>query len=396
VPVPDVFRVILSLPPTCHFGQFLEAEDIIMKYSDSGSVRGVRRGFTLVELLVVIAIIGTLVGLLLPAVQAAREAARRSQCTNHLKQWAVANHNHLDSFKKLPFGMLRRDGTGWGHPEWDRGAPTWDRRYALLFQLLPYVEEVAFHRAWDQLVFSNNQRSNTMFGGDGTTMNPTNGTAAVGQRLAAILRCPSNVGPEWNESHSTTGNGVYARADYFACAGRRGYPGFSNTLPSLWNPLGPGTDHPRPPGSATSAQQAASDGIFTRNVARRLAEISDGTSRTILMGERSNYDPVFDRCGPETGWSTTKMANWNWVWFGAEGNAFLGTGVPINMRIRDCVEYRTPIRYDDRINAFGSQHPGGAVFAFADGSVRFLSESLDQATFIALGSRAGGESNASD
>ena len=135
--------------------------------SDSGSVRSLRRGFTLVELLVVIAIIGTLVGLLLPAVQAAREAARRSQCTNHLKQWAVANHNHLDSFKKLPFGMLRRDGTGWGHPEWDRGAPTWDRRYAFLFQLLPYVEEVAFHRAWDQLVFGNNQRSNPLFGGDG-------------------------------------------------------------------------------------------------------------------------------------------------------------------------------------------------------------------------------------
>ncbi|MFM8284462.1 MAG: DUF1559 domain-containing protein [Planctomycetaceae bacterium] len=356
-----------------------------------------RRGFTLVELLVVIAIIGTLVGLLLPAVQSAREAARRSQCTNHLKQWGLANHSHEDSYKRLPYGMLRRDGGRWGHPEWDKGAPSWDRRFPLLYQLLPYVEEVAFHRAWDQLNFGNNQRSNPLFGGDGTTMNPTNGTAAVGQRLSSVLRCPSNTGPEWNESHSATGNGVYARADYFASAGRRGYPGFSSTLPSLWYPLGPGSDYPGPStGSATSARLAASDGMFTRNVARGLKDATDGTSKTILMGERSNFDPVFDRCGPETGWSTTKMANWNWVWFGAEGNAFLGTGVPINMRIRDCVEYRTQIRYEDRLNSFGSQHGGGAVFAFTDGSVRFLNDSIDQNTFIALGSRAGGENVADE
>lgn len=351
-----------------------------------------RIGFTLVELLVVIAIIGILVGLLLPAVQAAREAARRMQCSNNLKQWGLANHNHHDAFKRFPFGMLRPDGGRWGHPELGSN-PGQNRRYALLFQLLPFVEQNAFYNNWDQFNFTNNQRSNPLFGGNAanTAVPPSDGTSAVGQRLSPILRCPSNPGSEWNESHSTASNGQYARADYYACAGRRGYPGFNATLPSLWNPFGPGNDVASPPASRTSARAGRADGMFNRNVQYTIADASDGTSNTILMGERQNFDPVFDRCGPETGWSTTRINNWNWVWFGAEGNAFLGTGVPINFRIRDCVEYRTQIRYEDRINAFGSMHTGGAQFAFTDGSVRFLSQNIDMISYAALGSRAGGE-----
>jgi prepilin-type processing-associated H-X9-DG protein len=131
--------------------------------------------------------------------------------------------------------------------------------------------------------------------------------------------------------------------------------------------------------------------MFNRNVAYKIAEVTDGLSNTIMLGERSYQDPVFDRCGPETGFSTTKMGNWGWVWFGAEGNAFLGTGVPINYQIRSCAEYLDPLRYDDRINAFGSLHTGGCNVTLGDGSVRFLSQNISGITFNALGSRASGE-----
>ena len=351
--------------------------------------RRMAKGFTLVELLVVIAIIGILVGLLLPAVQAAREAARRMQCSNNLKQWGLANHNFESAFKRLPFGMLRADGNGWGHPEW--GTPNQNRRFALLHQLMPYVEQQAFWDNWNQLNFGANQVSNPLYGGDGVTVNPTNGTAAVGQLVTPVLRCPSNPGSPWNESHTTASNGVYARADYYACAGRRGYPGFSNTFPSLWNPFGPGSDYPRPPGTATSAALARTDGIFTRCLARKFSAITDGLSNTIMMGEFAFFDPVFDRCGPETGLSTTKIGNWGWVWFGAEGNVFKGTGVPINLRLQNCSEFFPSLRYDDRINAFGSLHGGGAQFTMGDGSVKFITETIDPITYNALGTRAGAE-----
>jgi prepilin-type N-terminal cleavage/methylation domain-containing protein/prepilin-type processing-associated H-X9-DG protein len=342
-------------------------------------------GFTLVELLVVIAIIGILVGLLLPAVQAAREAARRMQCSNNLKQWGLANHNFESSFKRFPIGMLRADGTGWGHPDW--GTPNQNRRFALIFQLLPFIEQAALYNQFDQLNFGNNQKDllpNGTYGADWT------GNFFHRKTFPALV-CPSNPGSLWNESHDAASNGRYARSDYFGCAGRRGYPGYVATRPSLWNPFGPGTDVPRPAGSTNSARAGRADGMFNRNVAYKISDPTDGTSNTILMGERSYFDPVFDRCGPETATTTTRIGNWGWVWFGAEGNVFLGTGVPLNYRIRSCAEFLDPLRYDDRINAFGSMHTGGCNVTLVDGSVRFLSDGISPITFNAMGSRAGGE-----
>ena len=344
-------------------------------------------GFTLVELLVVIAIIGVMVGLLLPAVQAAREAARRMSCSNNLKQLALASHNFHDTFGKFPYGMLRNDNNGWGHPEF--GTPTVSRRYALMHQLMMFCEQQAFWENWDQLTFNNNRLSDPRFGGDGVTMDPTNATSAVGQTLANTLRCPSNPGSMWNVSHSPTGNGVYARGDYFGCAGQRGYPGFNATRPSLWNPFGPGSDYPRPPGGKGTASQARANGMFSRCIQFGMRDALDGTSNTILLGERAYFDPMFDQCGPPA--TSTMIGNWGWVWFGAEGNAFLGTGVPINYRIRSCADMADPVRYDDRINAFGSMHPGGVQVAMTDGSVRFVSESISALVFNAMGTRAGNE-----
>lgn len=342
-----------------------------------------QRGFTLVELLVVIAIIGILVGLLLPAVQAAREAARRMQCSNNLKQWALANHNFESTYKRFPYGMLRPDGTGWGHPEW--GTPNQNRRYALIYQLLPFMEQKPLYDWFDQLNFGNNQKNRLP---DGTYGADWTGNWFHRQSFPALM-CPSNPGSQFNESHDPTTNGRYARGDYFGCAGRRGYPGYVATRPSLWNPFGPGTDVPRPAGSVSSARSGRADGMFNRNVAYKISDATDGTSNTILMGERAYFDPEFDRCGPPT--TSTKIGNWGWVWFGAEGNAFLGTGVPINYRIRNCAEFADPLRYDDRINAFGSMHTGGCNIALTDGSIRFISDSISPIVFNAMGTRATGE-----
>jgi prepilin-type N-terminal cleavage/methylation domain-containing protein/prepilin-type processing-associated H-X9-DG protein len=351
-----------------------------------------RRGFTLVELLVVIAIIGILVGLLLPAVQSAREAARRMSCSNNQRQLALACHNFHDTNNAFPYGILRANGV-YGHPEW--GTPQQSRRYAFMHQLMPYCEQAAFWSLWDQFSFLANETSNPIFGGDGTTRWPTDGTALVGQRLTPVLRCPSNPGSGWNEAGAAPqgasgASGVWARGDYNACAGLRGYRGYAADRPSHWNPFGPGSDFPPSAPGRNSGAGARSGGLFSWNIRFGIKDAVDGTSNTIMLGERSFFDPVFDQCSAAAG-SFGRILGWGWVWFGAEGNAFLGTGVPINFRIRTCDDFNDVIRYEDRINAFGSTHPGGLNIALADGSVRFISDSVSPVVFNAMGTRAGGE-----
>jgi len=356
-----------------------------------------RQGFTLVELLVVIAIIGILVGLLLPAVQAAREAARRMQCSNNLKQWALANHNFHDVFKRFPYGMLRRDGGRWGHPEWNSGAPTWERRSVWSIQLLPYMEQSGLSNKFvDGSVagspWSNNERQ---WLADGTFGAQWTAPYFLQQQFPAMI-CPSNPGTGFNESHAPTGNGRHSRGDYRVIAGTRGFPGHNAVQPSLWNPFGPGTAVPDPAPGAGSARSARSDGMWTRNVAFGIKDCTDGTSNTLLIAEFQQHDPVFDSCGNASGTpSNTMIRNWSWFFFGAEGNAFVGTGVPINFRLANCGQFWNgapgPIEYNDRLNAIGSMHTGGANVALTDGSVHFLSQSIPILTLRALGSRAGGE-----
>lgn len=364
-----------------------------------------RPGFTLVELLVVIAIIGILVGLLLPAVQAAREAARRMSCSNNLKQLALACHNHHDTYRRFAYGMLRRDGGRWGHPNWNQGAPNWGRRSMWIVDTLPFLEQNNlfnwFSPIDDGSVAGQPQHwANNRFQRlpDGTFGPEWTGEYFFRQG-AAFLQCPSNPGTGFNESHDTAGNGRYFRGDYYAVAGTRGYPGASDPQPSLWYPYGPGTDAgPAPTGSQSSMMGNRSDGMWTRNVAYNIKDCSDGTSNTILLAERQFWDPVFDGCGGPPGSgapSTTMIRNWGWIWFGAEGNCFLATGVPINFRLVNCGQFWNgppgPIEYNDRLNAIGSMHAGGAQVAYTDGSVRFVSQSIPLLTLRALGSRGGGE-----
>lgn len=340
------------------------------------------RGFTLVELLVVIAIIGILVGLLLPAVQAAREAARRMQCSNNLKQLALAVHLHHDAHKKFPYGILRNDGN-FPHPDLNKvGTPNpWNRRYPLMFQLLPFIEQTALYNKYDQFNFNNNRK-------DPATLGPDWVGNYFLKDVVATMVCPSNPGGNWNEPVSQSSPPqIYFRTHYYGCAGTRAYPRIATDgRPSLFNPFAPTVANPAPGG-------ALSDGLFTRCKRYGLAEASDGTSNTVMLGERQFFDPVFDS-SPIV---DDRIRDWGWVWFGGEGDANLGTSVPINFRLPanfDTLGGTTQqLMFDDRINAFGSMHTGGANFGFADGSIQFISQAASPVVFRALGTRSGSEVN---
>jgi prepilin-type N-terminal cleavage/methylation domain-containing protein len=347
-----------------------------MKSRHHRPVRG-RPGFTLVELLVVIAIIGVLIALLLPAVQAAREAARRSSCANNLKQFGLAAHNFHDTYNVLPYGILRNQNVtgpggvipaGFPHP-WQiegriRPNPGDYPRYALMHQLLPYIEQDNLWQLWDHVFYTSNERdpaspSGTLFGPN----------AFVKKKVQTLI-CPSNPNAAIHVSEPFSGAvGNYFLTSYYGSAGTRSYPrGFNAGRPTLLD---------------------FRDGVFDQNVRYRLAEITDGTSNTLMFGERHYYDPVFDT-SPQL---NDRIRDWGWVWFGGVGDAGLGTSVPINFRLPvNWTSSPNPqIVFEDRINAFGSGHPGGAQFTLADGSTRFISQTITPLIFRSLGTRAGGE-----
>jgi prepilin-type N-terminal cleavage/methylation domain-containing protein/prepilin-type processing-associated H-X9-DG protein len=325
-----------------------------------------RRGFTLIELLVVIAIIAILIGLLLPAVQKVREAAARTQCSNNLKQLGLAVHNYQSSYGKMPYGMLRNQG-GFPHPD-QPDANGRLRRFALMHQLLPFIEQDALRQRYQEMEGgSPNLWNNNSIDQNGVQWGP--GWYFFKQTVKTLI-CPSNPNPQHlNEPSSGTG-GQYALTSYYGAAGTRGYPRSATGRPSL-------------------AQYR--DGAFDQNRQYALESLSDGTSNTLMLGERHYFDPVFDS-SPIV---DDRIKDWGWVWFGAQGDAFLGCSVKINFRLPADFDSRSggeqQLLFEDRINAYGSGHTGGANFSLCDGSVRFIRDGISPVTFLALGTRNGGE-----
>jgi len=309
-----------------------------------------RRGFSLIELLVVIAIIAVLIAMLLPAVQKVREAANRTSCLNNLKQIALATHTYHDTFKKFPTGGHLSDFVG------DR--PT--KGTTLWIQLLRSFEQDNLQNKWDDY-----DNRNNVAGGRNATQ----------AQVIKILLCPSDRLADPVSEFTGIGTaswswGFYALSSYGGNAGKRSV--FTGGPPNF----------PR----------MTRDGIFFINSNVNFADIADGTSNTFLFGERYHRDPEYDLQHNVVWPGSSSMAQWGrWGYVanaGAVGNVTLHTPVPINYRVPPGGDFST---VENRACAFGSGHLGGANFAFADGSVRFLSDSTPLPTLQALSTRRGGE-----
>ena len=321
--------------------------------------RPARSALSLIEVLVVIGIIGALLALLLPAVQSARGAARRIQCAHQLRQLGLAATSYVSAQKEFPPGIQ----------QWYFNSSVTYRGIPLFAYLLPYLEQTAALAHWDY----NDPMNNVDQG-------PASNTAL----LISLFVCPSDRIAQ-NPITVAGRNWVYALTSYGGNGGSRSYYPSSATADGVFHSTGPASE--------PYANQ--------RTVGP--ADIKDGLSNTLLFGERSHYDPNY---------ASFNAANWGTAqgsppldqlgWWGAStsrtmiGHVTMSAYAPINYQLPFSFSNRTgqdppadteaafQANYvDQRLCAYGSCHPGGANFCYADGSVAFLPSDTELAVLRA-------------
>lgn len=328
-----------------------------------------RSAFTLVELLVVIAIIGILVGLLLPAVQAAREAARRMQCSNNLKQLGLAFHNYESTFKSFPAAYY----------VWSAPSPAAYNVQSGILGLLPYLEQANLYAQYDYR-FTPTTSYGAPFGTANVNVIATPVTTFV---------CPSSPGDARSRIYTCNIPGgallpgmpvtswQAAPSDYCVTTGVLGR--FGDAAYGVGNQGG----------SRHGALRASTLQTATTN---KIANITDGTSNTFLMGERTGGDKIYSGTRELTGINPilagTNGGGWgdpllgeNWLGGSLRGATTFPS--PQGPCAINCTNFRG--------QGFHAFHPGGAQFLMADGSVQFNAETLDALVFAARITREKGE-----
>lgn len=324
-----------------------------------------RPGFTLIELLVVIAIIAILIALLLPAVQAAREAARRSTCVNNLKQMGIALHTYHSTHDSFPPGYVSAidpaltdpcDQDAENSKSVDLG-PGWAWGSMILPQMdqQPHFNSINFSLS---VAYAANNTSST------TSL--------------SVYLCPSDFGPSvvpvLADPPDPARPGTYTGAAVVDRVARGNYVGM----------FGLGEI------CAASGPAGRASGVFYRNSRTSVAAITDGTSQTIALGERSHNLSYVT-------WTARSIGGWL-----GKTSFFEGGTDQFDPSPEECWTQilgpvgledgtRTPNALRAHVEDYWSRHPGGVNFLFADGSVHFLKSSINPAPWRALATRAGGE-----
>lgn len=311
-----------------------------------------RIGFTLVELLVVVAIVGVLVGMLLPAVQAARESARLLSCKNNLKQLGLALHNYASANRSFPPG---------------RGAPL-PRAFSLFPYLLPHLEQSALHSRID---FTKAPVDFNV----GSTIHDGSANRFVANTVVQGLLCPSeDLGPRVSGLN-------YGATNYTGNVGS---------------------------GQREYGWLVSADGVFFLNSQIRLSDITDGSSNTVAIGERklgpgqshdaggrgrvmievqAGLDPTPQHCD---GLSATvleyRSRGGKWL-MGNYSNTLYNHALPPNSAQFDC----TNIQHQKAMAGLSSRHVGGVSAVYCDGHVSLVADGIDLVVWRGLGTRGGGE-----